>query len=602
MGLRLSTSFLARWLTLSVFALLAGCASAPASPPQVEEAMSLDATIFVARKIITMNDEQPTAGAVAVIDGRIHAIGVSEAQLRSMPGLSTASVDRTYADSILLPGLIDPHLHPVMAAVLLPMAFITPEDWRLPRGDVQGVRSPEGYEARLRAALADFNATADGDEPFFTWGFHQLWHDHVSRALLNEIEPGRPVFVWHRSFHEIITNDAGLSYLGLDSEDAFDAAVAAANVVADHVSYEEGLIAETGLQMALPVLARDILSPDHLSKGFADLVAMMRQAGVTTIADMATGIFLDFDTEAALMAAAFEREDVPARLMLVPIGTAMAARTGSVDAAVASMRDREANWPYNKLFLNNRWKLLADGAFFSQYMQMNPPGYLDGHEGKWLTEPEALLQITQALWQEGYSIHTHVNGDKGLDAVLETLAAARLAGTRQDQRFTLEHLGYSSTEQTERIAQLDAVVSAQPNYVYMLSDKYAEEGLGEERAHAISRLGSLERAGVRIALHSDLTMAPLDPLFLAWIAANRETMDGNVVRPDERLSLHAALRAITIDAAYAIGMEDEVGSISVGKRADFTALDGDPFEVGAQALRGLGVDGVVFSGVVHSNR
>lgn len=588
-------------LLLAVATLAGACNVLPDSPPQSVVDESATPTIFVARKIITMESSLPSAGAVAVADGRILAVADTLADLQAKPGMRDAIVDRTYSDSVLMPGLIDPHLHPVMAAALLPMAFITPEDWRLPSGDVTGVRSAEGYRSRLRAALSDFNAKADSDEPFFTWGWHQLWHGHVTRAMLNEMAPNRAVFVWHRSFHEIVTNDAGMAYLGFDTEAAFDAALEAAHADPSHANYEEGLMAETAGQVALPILARVILSPDHLTRGFSDLVEMMRKSGVTTIADMATGIFLDFDTEAKLMASVFEREDVPARLMLVPIGTAMAARTGSVEAAVASMRQREASWPFEKLLLNNRWKLLADGAFFSQYMQMNPPGYTDGHEGKWLTEPEELLRVTDALWAEGYSIHTHVNGDKGLDAVLETLAAARRSGTRDAQRFTLEHLGYSSLEQTAQIAELGAVVSAQPNYVYMLSDKYAEEGLGEERAHAISRLGSLERAGVRVALHSDLTMAPVDPLFLAWIATNRATMDGNVVRPDEALSLDAALRGITIDAAYAIGLEEEIGSISVGKRADFAALSEDPYAVGASGLRSLDVVGVVFGGTAYTN-
>ncbi len=133
----------------------------------------------------------------------------------------------------------------------------------------------------------------------------------------------------------------------------------------------------------------------------------------------------------------------------------------------------------------------------------------------------------------------------------------------------------------------------------MLSDKFAEHGLGEERAYAMSRLGSLERANVQVALHSDLTMAPVDPLFLAWVASNRINHKGEQRRADERKSIAAALRAITIDAAYVLGLENEIGSISVGKRADFTALDSDPFETGAAGLRAIKVQGVVFDGKTY---
>jgi predicted amidohydrolase YtcJ len=130
----------------------------------------------------------------------------------------------------------------------------------------------------------------------------------------------------------------------------------------------------------------------------------------------------------------------------------------------------------------------------------------------------------------------------------------------------------------------------------VLSDIYAKNGLGYDRASQMVRLGTLERQGTVVALHSDLTMAPADPLFLAWIATNRLTMEGNLMGPEERLSLDKALRAITIDAAYVIGLENEIGSISAGKKADFAVLEQDPYAVDVSELRDIPVWGVVFEG------
>ena len=254
----------------------------------------------------------------------------------------------------------------------------------------------------------------------------------------------------------------------------------------------------------------------------------------------------------------------------------------------------------NKVFLNNRVKLLADGAFFSQYMRMNPPGYTDGHEGKWLTEPPELESLARAFWNNGYHIHTHVNGDEGLDAVLNTLEKLLIEHPRPDHRFTLEHFGYSTIAQAQRLHTLGAQVSAQPNYVYVLSDTYAKNGLGYDRASQMVRLGTLERQGTLVALHSDLTMAPADPLFLAWIAANRLNMEGTVMGPNERLSLDKALRAITIEAAHIIGLEDEIGSISAGKKADFAVLEYDPYEVDVTSLKDIPIWGVVFEGIPYA--
>ena len=113
------------------------------------------------------------------------------------------------------------------------------------------------------------------------------------------------------------------------------------------------------------------------------------------------------------------------------------------------------------------------------------------------------------------------------------------------------------------------------------------------------RLGSLQRHGVPFALHSDSPMAPLSPLTLAYNATNRVTINGNLTGAEERISLDAALRAITIDAAWIVGWENEIGSIRAGKRADFAVLDSDPYQVGASGLREIKVWGTVFDGEVH---
>lgn len=112
------------------------------------------------------------------------------------------------------------------------------------------------------------------------------------------------------------------------------------------------------------------------------------------------------------------------------------------------------------------------------------------------------------------------------------------------------------------------------------------------------RLGSLERLGVPFALHSDCPMGPLSPLTLAWAAVNRVTINGNPNAPEERISVEAALRAITIDAAWVMGWEDEIGSIRAGKRADFAVLEQDPRTVDPAALKDVPVWGTVFEGEV----
>ena len=94
-------------------------------------------------------------------------------------------------------------------------------------------------------------------------------------------------------------------------------------------------------------------------------------------------------------------------------------------------------------------------------------------------------------------------------------------------------------------------------------------------------------------------MAPSDPLFLMWAAINRTTPSGRVAGPEQRVSVQQALEAVTIDAAYSLRMEDEIGSIEPGKRANFTILEADPFAVDPMTIKDIGVWGTVLEGRVQ---
>ena len=144
---------------------------------------------------------------------------------------------------------------------------------------------------------------------------------------------------------------------------------------------------------------------------------------------------------------------------------------------------------------------------------------------------------------------------------------------------------------------LGALASVNIYYLHELSDIYAREAIGTARAHTMARVGTLSRFSIPFALHSDYTMAPAQPLNSAWVAVNRQNVTGAVVGPEERISIDQALRAITIDAAYVLGLEHEIGSLQPGKRADFTVLEEDPYDVPPTHLRDIEIWGTVFGGV-----
>lgn len=210
----------------------------------------------------------------------------------------------------------------------------------------------------------------------------------------------------------------------------------------------------------------------------------------------------------------------------------------------------------------------------------------------------ALLALARRYWAAGYQIHVHTNGDEGGRVVLDLLQTLQDEKPRIDPRFTIEHWGYANDGLNRRVAKLGAQVSANPFYLHDLGDNYAQQGLGFDRAARITPLGGLVRRGVPVALHSDFAMAPAAPLFLAWTAITRQTLSGQVFAPTERLTLEQALKAITIDAAYILRLEDKLGSIEAGKLADFAVLEQDPTQVGAAGLRDIKVWGTVFEGRV----
>lgn len=243
-------------------------------------------------------------------------------------------------------------------------------------------------------------------------------------------------------------------------------------------------------------------------------------------------------------------------------------------------------------------KLFADGAIYSLLMQVNEH-YTDGHEGEWIMTPDVFKPAFQIYWEADFQIHIHTNGDKGLDMVLDTLEENMRRYPRFDHRTTIVHFAVSAKKQVARIKKLGAIVSGNPYYVTALAEKYGASGLGPERAHNMVRLGDLESEGISYSLHSDMPMAPAQPLFLMQCAVTRATAASNLVAgPDQRISCQSALRAVTLDAAYSLNREKEMGSIVPGKLANFTILFDDPLSCDASKLQDISVWGTVHEGRV----
>ncbi|MEC7975272.1 MAG: hypothetical protein VX142_05630, partial [Pseudomonadota bacterium] len=265
-------------------------------------------TLFKARSVITMNDSLPRASAVLVRDGVVLEVGEEATMAPWLRGQDYV-VDDQFADKIICPGFIDPHLHPSMAAVLLPMEFITAMRWKLPWGEVEPVTTEAAFDQRMATLVAE----KDPQQPLFIWGYHQLWHGAMSKARIESIAGQRPTVVWHRSFHELYMNSAAMEMVGVVAEDIKPGM---------QISVERGHFYEGGLGYAINRLNPWILAPDKYAAGLQRLKQVVHHGGHTSIGDLATGMF-NFSAEAEALSQYLEGDDVPFRSRLVAHGTVL---------------------------------------------------------------------------------------------------------------------------------------------------------------------------------------------------------------------------------------------------------------------------------------
>lgn len=546
------------------------------------------ATVFIARKIVTMERNNPEAHAVAVNGKRVVSVG-SLSSVKAALGDKPYKVDETFKEKIVMPGFIEQHMHPLLGALTLITEVIANEDWELPGKTFKAANTPKEYQQRLSAANA---ALGDSKEWLYSWGYHQLWHGELTRAALDKISTTRPIIVWHRSCHEFFLNTAAIEALKLDH-----AAMDGHGLASQQYNWEHGHWWENGAsELLFPALMKPMASPQRMVAGLKQLVAYYHQKGVTALNE--PGVLLVpglWDLYQKVLGG----PDVPFYSTFFPDARSQVNAGLSLAESLAEAEKKVAMGNWNDggkvSMFPKQIKLLADGAIVSQMMQMKD-GYLDGHHGEWMMTPEMLEERGKLYWDAGYQLHIHVTGDLGMDKVLDMLERRMRENPRSNHRTVIVHFPNSTEEQVERIARLGAIVSANPYYPIGFANKYAKFGLGPQRANLMVRNASVIKHGIPLSFHSDLPIAPTDPLFLAWSAVNRQTNEGNVVGAEQRIGVHDALRAITIEAAYSWQRENDLGSIAPGKIANFTVLEQDPYKVKPTNLKDVAIWGTVFEG------
>jgi predicted amidohydrolase YtcJ len=544
-------------------------------------------TVFVAKKFITMDPGWPEATAVAVQDGRILSVGRTLQDLQPWLKGRTFKVDETLKGKVVLPGFIEAHGHPLMGGIILNFPLLTALPTSRPYGpDFPGVKNEAEAAALVRKYVAE---AKDPRETVFIWGWDvvAMGGKHLDKAILDSYSTTQPLIVWDASEHFVYANSAAMKKAGIA-----DDAVKVNGVMAGPDGKPNGqFLGVTAAQLLMQKELAPYLAPDKALPRMRSMLDLSNRGGITMQSELVLGAF-NPDAEAALYNTVFN--DTAARTRVVVVLDAVAAVAAAKDGAIAYARALETISTDRLIFRGV--KFFSDDSFVGLGMVMQDPGYIDGRKGLYVTAPGATLRDAMLpWWKAGFHLHVHSNGNGGNASTLAALAELQAAYPRFDHRFTVEHFGSTTPEMARELKALGGVASVNPYYVHYRGEFNAAM-YGTDRAHTAARLKTLLDAGNTVSLHSDTPVGPARPLEWVWIAVNRVGRGGTVLAPAERVSVDQALKMITINAAYTLGVERLAGSLQAGKFADFTVLEQDPYAVDPKRIKDIPVWGTVVGG------
>ena len=543
--------------------------------------MATKNTIFAARKIITLNDNQPLATHVAVRDGRILAVG----DLDQLSAWGPYQLDDTFADKIIIPGLVEGHSH-AMEGGIWNYTYVGYHDRRDPDGKLwPGLASIEAVVKRLQQADADIT---DPQQPLVAWGFDPIYFAgrRMTVADLDHVSKARPIVVIHASFHLLNTNRIVLQKAGINAD------TPVAGILKDAQGQPTGELQEMAAKfIALRAAGADIYTTMGSTNGVRRFGQAAQAVGVTTAADLYN----------ELSDAAVEIFDLTTADERFPLRIVPAFNASSLPPAqgVEKMR-RLQNFSTDKLHFGIV-KLMTDGSIQGFTARLKWPGYYNGAvNGIWNLAPEQLQDVVSTYHNAGLQLHIHTNGDEASEIALDAVAAALARSPRWDHRHTLQHCQMADASQFRRMATLGMCVNLFSNHIYYWGDAHYTLTMGPDRAQRMDATATAKRSGVPFAIHSDAPVTPIGPLFTAWCAVNRQTHSGKTLGEAEQISVSDALRAITLGAAYTLKLDHKIGSIEVGKWADFTILGADPLTESPMALKDIPIWGTVLDGQIFA--
>ncbi len=449
------------------------------------------------------------------------------------------------------------------------------------------------YDELIEALRTHHNELNDPNEPLVAVGFDPIYfadRPRLTRAHLDKVSVTRPIYLHHASGHLATVNTAMLQSNGVTRDAQLEGLGREADGELD------GELREPAAMALCRTGARIVHFANSTERALRDFAAMARNVGITTCTDLAGACIL----VPKLLPMWFEvtsAEDFPLRIAQynLPAMPGAAAAFDEVAQQFVELRKQATE----KLRFPGV-KFMLDGSIQGFSALLKEPGYFQGVDhGQLLAVPDQLKDALLPFHRASLNVHIHCNGNLAQDLAIETLEQLLREDPWMNHRHTITHAQLTTQAQLRKMANLQLCANFFTNHLWYWGDQHHDITVGPERANALEPCASALREGVPFSIHSDAGVTPLGSLHTMWCAVNRVTPSGRVLGEAEKISPFEALRAVTISAAYQMHMDDEIGSLEAGKKADLAILEEDPLTVEPMHIRDIKVWGTMLTGRLH---
>ena len=511
-------------------------------------------------RVITMDANKPAADTLLVQDGRIAWVGMAKDQPQ---GLLDNHADLQRIDlqgKTVLPGFVEPHMHLPPLAMLHRFSNVGPNRFA----------TTEEALAQLRDDAAEVEAgewvVGRQFDPSLQEG-----PDYLTKDLLDTVSTEHPVFVYNASLHLAYCNSLALDIAGIDAntEDPPNAELGRTE------SGEPNGVLKAGPAMALVARHNPKLREQNLAEACLGVFNTANRVGITTLCDQGTGTFQGVG-ELALYQSLNDSGQMTARF-----------RYSVSQAAAAKWDEAEIEWGEGDEWVRRTgWKIVSDGSNQGRTGLQRESFVGSDSTGMAYIEKDELDAAVEKRLRDGWAVCVHANGDAAIDRVLDAFAKAKAKGLDPaEKRCRIEHCSILHDEQITKMQELGLSPSFLIGHVHYWGKAFVEDIFGPEKAAKLDRTGACEDLGIRWTVHSDDPVTEMNPLRCIENAVTRNMWRSDqLLSPEERVPVEAALRAMTIDAAWQCHSDHEVGSLEVGKFADFVVLAEDPLAVEPERL------------------